>query len=282
MRYLATGVLMRLQRMWHFRRTRSQRAPLPVEEIWRIALEMGPAREQRHVLGLIPASSRCKMCNAPFDGIAGIPFNILGSGRSSMNPQWCKGCMENTPTGGAEVELSLLFADIRGSTTLAEGISASEYARLLNRFYAVATNVMVATDALIDKFVGDEVIGLYVPGFAGREHARLALQAARDLLHATGHGDSSGPWIPVGAGVHTGRAFVGKVGSEGVTDITALGDAVNIAARLASQAKAGEILVSESTYHAAGLTSGDLERRNLYLKGRSEPVDVRVLKVAPA
>jgi adenylate cyclase len=190
--------------------------------------------------------------------------------------------MENTPTGGAEVEVSLLFADIRGSTTLAEGIPASEYARLLNRFYAAATIVMVATDALIDKFVGDEVIGLYVPGFAGPEHARLAVQAARDLLHATGHGSSGGPWIQVGAGVHTGRAFVGKVGSEGVTDITALGDAVNIAARLASQAKAGEILVSDSTYHAAGLTSADLEQRNLYLKGRSEPVDVRVLKVAPA
>ena len=282
MRYLATGLLMRYQRMRAFRRAQSHRMSLPVEEVWRMALEVGPVRELRHILGLIPASSRCKFCNAPFDGIGGIPFRILGVSRSSMNPQWCKGCMENTPTGGAEVELSLLFADIRGSTSLAEGISASEYARLLNRFYAVATNVLVGTDALIDKFVGDEVIGLYVPGFAGQDHPRLAVQAARDLLHATGHGNPGGPWLPVGAGVHTGRAFVGKIGSEGVTDITALGDAVNITARLASQAKAGEVLVSEVAYKAAGENFGNLEQRSLDLKGRSEPVDVRVLKVASA
>lgn len=282
MQYLIPGILMRLQRIWHFRRTGSQRMPLPVEELWRIALEVGPAREHRHMNGLIPARSRCKFCNAPFDGIGGLPFRLMGAGRSSMNPLWCKGCMENTPLGGAEVDLSLLFMDIRSSTTLAEGISASEYAHLLNRFYAAATHVMVSTDALIDKFVGDEVIGLYVPGFAGRDHPRLAIQAALDLLQATGHSDPGGPWIPVGASVHMGRAFVGKVGGQGVTDITALGDAVNVAARLASHAKAGEILVSDAAYDAAGLTFGDLEQRCLDLKGRSEPVDVRVLKVSPS
>ena len=154
----------------------------------------------------------------------------------------------------------------------------------MNRFYAVATEVIVKTDAMIDKLVGDEVIGLYLPGFAGPEHARLAVQAARDLLRVTGHGDPGGPWLPVGVGVHTGTAFVGTVsGTEGtVTDFTALGDNVNITARLASKAGPGEALISESAYAAAGLDLGNLERRELELKGKAEPVGVRVLKVTPA
>jgi adenylate cyclase len=79
----------------------------------------------------------------------------------------------------------------------------------------------------------------------------------------------------------TGRAFVGAVGSQDtVTDFTALGDAVNVAARLASAAAAGEILVSEVTYAAAGLVSEDLERRELTLKGKTESVGVRVMRVA--
>src|SRR5262249_17835304 len=153
---------------------------------------------------------------------------------------------------------------------------------LLNRFYKAATKVMVETDALIDKFVGDEVIGLYIPGFAGANHAQLAIKAAHDLLHATGHADPAGAWLPVGVGVHTGTAFVGKVGSEGVTDVTALGDAVNSTARLASKAAAGEILISEAAFRAGGQALGSLEGRSLELKGRAEPMDVRVLKVGNA
>src|SRR5678816_28693 len=92
-----------------------------------------------------------------------------------------------------------------------------------------------------------QVIGLYIPGFAGAEHRALAIQAAQDLLHATGHSPTTEPWIPVGIGIHTGVAFVGSVGNAGVaTDITVLGDAANTAARFSSSAKAGEILLSES------------------------------------
>ena len=184
-----------------------------------------------------------------------------------------------THPGGAEVELTFLFADVRNSTALAERMSASEFSRLMRRFYLAATDVLVKTDAMIERLAGDAVIGFYFPGFAGPHHAHLAVQAARELLRVTDHGQPGGPWLPVGVGIHTGVAFVGVVGgADGtVTDFTALGDNVNVAARLSSQAGQGEILISDASYAAAGLDLGDLERRQLQLKGKSEPVGVRVL-----
>lgn len=181
--------------------------------------------------------------------------------------------------GGAEIELSLLFADVRGSTHLAEGMSAAEFSLLLNRFYNAATDVLIRTDAFIDKLVGDEVIGLYIPGYAGDHHAGKAVQAAQDLGRAMGYGTTSGSWLPIGIGVHTGVAYVGTVqGIEGaVTDFTALGDNVNITARLAAMARPGEALISDAAYAAAGLDLGNLARRELELEGKAEHVSVRVL-----
>ena len=191
-----------------------------------------------------------------------------------------KWCLENP--GGSEVELSLLFVDVRGSTNMAEQMSAAEFGRLLDRFYKAATEVLIRTDAFIDKFVGDEVIGLYFPLFTGPNHACAAVRAAQELLRITGHADKSGPWAPIGVGIHTGIAYVGTVsGAEGaVTDVTALGDNVNIAARLASKAGAGEALVSDAAYTAAGLSLDGLEHRQLELKGKSDLVGVRVIQLA--
>ena len=110
----------------------------------------------------------------------------------------------------------------------------------------------------------------------GPEHARRGVDAAEALLLATGHGEGE-PWVPLGAGVHTGTAFVGIVGSKSSSDFTALGDPVNIAAHLASQAAAGEILVTDATAEAAGMTHDALERRHVSLKGH--PVDALVLPV---
>jgi adenylate cyclase len=185
----------------------------------------------------------------------------------------------HTYPGGAEIELSMLFVDARGSTPLAEKMRAADFSRLMNRFYDAATDVLIKTDAFIDKFVSDEVVALYLPIFTGPNHARAAVRAAQDLLRVTGHGDARGPWLPVGVGVHSGIAFVGTVsGVEGsIEDITALGDNVNIAARLASKAGAGEALISDAAYAAAGLDFGNVEQRQLELKGKSEPVGVRVL-----
>lgn len=239
-------------------------------------------RWERRLFGLLPRDPRCKLCSAPFKGAGGVVMRQVGYGPSRKNPRFCNMC-ENyirRHRGGAEVPMSFLFADIRGSTTIAERISSVEFTALMNRFYAVANRVIIDHDGLVDKLVGDEVIAFFPP-YVGN-HARAAIEAARGLLQAVGYGPSAEPWVPAGVGVHSGRAYYGVVGTEDtVTDITALGDDVNVAARLVGLAGPGEILVSDAAASSSGLDLGAAERRALELKGRTQPVSVRVLRLAP-
>jgi adenylate cyclase len=254
----------------------------PEEEWYKMLTEGEPIpRRLYHLNGLLPSDPRCKLCASPFKGWGGFIMHLLGKDQSKYNPRFCQPCAKFDHPGGAEVPLTMLFADVRDSTKLAEQMSPREFSRLINRFYTAATHVLVQTDALVDRLMGDEAIGLYLPGFAGREHPRKAIEAAQNLLRLTGHRDSKGPWLPVGIGVHTGPAFVGVVGGEdSPADFTALGDNVNITARLASQAGPGEILISDSAYAAADIDLGELERRQLDLKGKSESTGVRVLRIS--
>lgn len=238
-----------------------------------------PVRYIRHFLKLLPDGPRCKFCNAPYHGFGAPLMRALGKGPSRLTPQLCAQCHKHASQhlGGAEVELTMLFADIRGSTALAEKMSPTEFGQLISHFFAVAGDIITRSQALLDRLVGDQVIGLYIPGFAGHEHKQLAIHAAQELLRATGHGSTTGPWIPVGIGIHTGVAFVGSVGDAGIaTDITVLGDAANTAARLSSNAAVGEILVSENAM-IAELNPEKLGTRVLELKGKSQPVKVFVL-----
>ena len=233
----------------------------------------------RRISRAIPSDPRCKLCDGPF-GPPGNLMRILGFGPSRINRRICRHCihaLEKNP-GGAEVELSFLFADVRGSTALAEHTSAEAFSQLMARFYGTAANVVDARNGIVDKFVGDAVIALFIPGFAGDDHASDAIASARELLTSTGHADES-PRIPVGAGVHTGVAYVGTVGQGDALDFTALGDSVNTAARLAASAAAGEILVSSSAAASAQVDTAGLESRMLSLRGRSESVHAWVLTV---
>jgi adenylate cyclase len=253
------------------------------EEEWYQTLTEGEniPHNLRRLMGLLPSSPRCKMCNSPFKGLGGFMMHLMGKDQSRFNPRYCERCEQFEHPGGAEVVLTMLFADVRGSTSLAAKMNAIEFSRLINRFYTVATDVIVKTDAMVDRLIGDEVVGLYIPGLAGPEHPHRAIQAAQNLLQYTGHSNPKGPWIPVGIGVHTGLAFVGVVGGseDQPTDFTALGDNVNIAARLASLAGAGEILISDAAFTAADLDQGDMEHKLLNIKGRNEPVGVWVLGI---
>jgi adenylate cyclase len=205
-------------------------------------------------------------------------MKLLDRGPWNKNPTICGFCFKRLERGrgGAEIELSLLFADIRGSTTLGESMEPAAFHRLMGRFYEAMTKAVVSHDGIVDKFVGDEVVALFIPALTGADHAGRAVAAAREMLKATGHGDEAGPWAPLGIGIHTGVAYVGVVG-EAVTDFTALGDTVNVTARLASAAAGGEILVSAAASDLAGL-EGDLETRRLTLRGRQQTLDVRVLR----
>jgi adenylate cyclase len=227
----------------------------------------------------IPGSPRCRMCAAPFGAPGKYLMQLQGRRPWDKNPDYCGRCFDMLSRyhGGAELEASFLFADVRGSTTLAEGMSATAFRELLNRFYEIAARVLVANDGIIDKFVGDEAIGIFIPAIAKTHHAAGAITAARALLAETGHGTAAGPWLPVGAGVATGVAYIGSIGEPPMTSLSALGDIVNVTARLASSAAAGEILVNEAAAEAAGLDTIRLERRELDLKGKTQVTGVYVL-----
>lgn len=237
----------------------------------------------RRILGLLPSDPRCQSCLSPFEGVGGSLVKLLlNKERSKLNPLMCNTCEEFVKRirFGTQVNMSIVFADIRGSTTLAEKMKPLEFKELIDRFYDETTHVLVHSYAIIDKLAGDEVSGFYIPGMAGKDYVRKSVASAKKILQVTGHMDPEGPWAPVGVGIHTGEAYFGAVSSgDGLVELTGLGDAVNIAARLASHAAIGEIVISEATAQQAGLDTGTLERRTLELKGKSEPMDVWVLRI---
>jgi adenylate cyclase len=254
-------------------------APSPSDEQWRsLLVDQAPFLGRRRLHARIPSSPRCKLCAAPFSGPGGLVMRFAGHARWPKNPKYCTGCfrMLSSHHGGAEIDCSLLFADVRGSTTLAERTSPREFNRLMGRFFDTASNVLVDHDAIVDKFVGDEIIGIFVPSMASPQHAARAVDAARTLLAETGFGTSAGPWAPIGIGVNTGVAYVGSIGEGSDTEMTAMGDVVNVTARLSSVAAAGEILVTAAAAAAAGLAD-DLPRRSLQLKGKSQATEVVVI-----
>ena len=260
--------------------------PKALEAEWRQRL-LGthPAmRAGRRMFLRMPSSPRCEICASPFAGPFAPLLRLLGKGRFSKNPRFCGQCMNELiqhGPGGAEIPVSFLFADVRGSTPLTERLGATRMHDLVERFYEVGVDALIAHGALIDRFMGDQVVGYFIPGFAGPHHARQAALCALQLLRDTGHSGPGQPWIPVGTGVHTGIAFVGTVGrgGEGLVEFTAIGDPANVAARLASVAGSGEVVISEAAFAAAEL-GGDPERRELDLKGVSTRVPVRILKPA--
>jgi adenylate cyclase len=233
----------------------------------------------RRVMRRIPRGPNCKLCAAPFEGPGGAVLRHFGFARFPGNPAICGACIRSLNklgVFGAEIPVSLLFADIRGSTGIGERSSPTEFHAFVDRFYQLSTRAILDHDGIVDKFVGDEAIGLFFIGVSGLGHPAAAIAAGRALLDAAGQPDASERGaIPVGAAVHTGEAYVGSTFVAGTaSDFTALGDVVNTTARLASEAAAGELLVSIEAATAAGLDSPSLEHRTLSVRGRSDTVEV--------
>ncbi len=140
------------------------------EQFWRKVLIEGhrPLRVMHTLFRYLPSPPRCKVCHNPFGGLGGKLVGLFGFHQSRKNPNLCTACCEKIRPGGAEVDIAVLFADVRGSTALGERLQPSAYATLLNRFYRAATEVLVRHDAIIDKLIGDEVMALFIPGSVGR------------------------------------------------------------------------------------------------------------------
>src|SRR6201991_4895303 len=166
-------------------------------EQWRTLLTEGHAAlvRARRVFRYLPAEPRCKVCSNPFGGVTGRVLRVAGFRPSRKNPNLCTRCCDSLPAGGAEVDIAVLFADIRGSTGLGEQTVATDFAALLNRFYATATQTLMRHDAVIDKLIGDEVMAFFVRGISGADYRRHAVEAGLDLLRAVGYGTDAGAWI---------------------------------------------------------------------------------------
>jgi adenylate cyclase len=250
-------------------------APVIPADPWHKVLTEGHGSlvRARRVFRYLPSAPRCKLCNNPFGGPIGRILAAAGYSPSRKNPNLCSRCCDVLPAGGAEVDVAVLFADIRGSTALGQGRAAADFAALLNRFYTAATQTLLRHDAVIDKLIGDEVMAFFVRGITGPQYRRHAVMAGVELLKAVGYGTTEGPWLELGVAVNAGVAYVGNVGSS-VVDFTALGNPVNVSARMQQHAAGGELVVAAGV--ADELMAGGA-RRAQNLRGHDQPIDAFVL-----
>jgi adenylate cyclase len=251
---------------------KSEGEPLASED-WEAYYRLMSSRSSRLWMGLmrsLPASPRCGICGAPFSGFGSRLVRPLGYRPSRKNPTLCDTCVEASPPGGMTTEVGVLFADLRGFTRLSEQSDPEAVSVLLRRFYSCAEDVLFP-EAVIDKLIGDEVMALYLPMYGELDDpAATMLAQAHELLDRVGYGSAEGPFVEVGIGLDYGEAFVGNVGKRSLYDFTAVGDVVNVAARLQGQAKGGEIVASGRLVERLSEPPG--ERIEVELKGKAEPV----------
>jgi adenylate cyclase len=185
--------------------------------------------------------------------------------------------------GGETREMTVLFSDIRGFTTLAEGMEATELTAYLNAYLTAMTDVVAANGGTIDKFIGDAVMAFWNAPLDTPDHAARACAAALGMQAALAafNRAHAGRWPPtaIGIGINTGVCVVGNLGSRQRFDYSAIGDEVNVAARLETLTKdLGEpILVGAATAAAAAGFVFEPAGR-VAVKGRREPVEVLALR----
>lgn len=239
------------------------------------------AGKQRR-FSMLPKDPRCKLCALPFAGIGGWLLRWRGLHASDRNSRFCNACdafLEAFP-GGAEVPMSMMMADIRGSVALSGQTTPTDFARLVLAMREDVARILAETDGFLLEFQGDSVFAVWPPGFVGPGHARQALRAAElasRLFLARGSGDP----LPIGVAVHTGTIFIGtvSVGSK-MQGIGAFGHEVNILARLAGAAAAGEVLISAATYASAGRPIPAEDLCSKVLKGVDTPVQFASLRAS--
>jgi len=175
---------------------------------------------------------------------------------------------------GARVNVSVLFVDIRGFMTMSEGKDPAWIVDLLNDYFSRVTDVVIAHGGHVNKFVGDEAMAIFGAPVANPDHADSAIKAAleiqRAVRHIEGRGGRGRVKVHVGVGVSSGDVVAGNVGSEKRMEYTVIGDDVNVASRLTSMARSGEILISKQTYELLDKSNGIRveERGSLKVKGR--------------
>lgn len=181
--------------------------------------------------------------------------------------------------GGVNQTITVLFSDIRGFTSISEHEKPEKIVGLLNRYFTAMAEIIFANDGTLDKYIGDEIMAIFGAPNATPEDAENALKTAVEMqqrlvtlnqeLEAQGYAQ-----IAVGIGLHTGEATVGYIGSQQRSEYTAIGDTVNTAKRLESNAKGGQILISEATANAGGDLFSLVSHEPLTVKNRLQPINL--------
>jgi len=174
-------------------------------------------------------------------------------------------------------EITVLFADIRSFTSIAESLSAEEVVSMLNEFFSTMVDIIFKNNGILDKFVGDQlmaVFGLVSPdGNAPHDAVKTAMEMQRameELMRERSRRDKD--TFEIGIGINTGSAIVGNVGSDNRMDYTVIGDSVNIAARFEQMAKGGEIIIGEQTFRQTQGRFRTQEKGEIHVKNKIEPV----------
>jgi class 3 adenylate cyclase len=181
--------------------------------------------------------------------------------------------------GGSLVEVTALFADLRGFTTFSEGVEPAEIVRMLNRYHGVAVPCILHNGGTIVQFVGDALLALFNAPARQPDHATRAVRAALDMQAEVGRIAAGQPdWPRFRVGANTGPALVGNIGSEALRGFNAMGDAVNVAARLQTLAEPGQVVIGEATRQAIGVAVAVEPLGDLTVKGRMQPVRAYVVR----
>jgi adenylate cyclase len=182
--------------------------------------------------------------------------------------------------GGSVVEVTALFADLRGFTTFSEGVAPGEIVTMLNRYHGVAVPCILDNGGTIVQFVGDALLALFNAPARQSDHAVRAVRAALDMQGAVGAiADGQPDWPRFRIGANTGPALVGNIGSETLRGFNAMGDAVNVASRLQTLAEPGQVVIGGTTRDALGDLDGLVltPLGDLDVKGRRQSVRAYVV-----
>ena len=180
---------------------------------------------------------------------------------------------------GANREVTMLFADIRGFTSMSERHTPEEMVETLNSYFEFMVDVLFQHGGTLDKYVGDEIIGLFGAPVELPDAPLRAVRCALDMLKALEEfnrirAHEGKEEVTIGIGINTGPVIAGAIGSSRTLQYTVIGDAVNVAARLCGVAKAGEIIISPSTLEQCQLSVIAEQREPMPLKGKAEPMPI--------
>jgi class 3 adenylate cyclase len=180
--------------------------------------------------------------------------------------------------GGSLVEVTALFADLRGFTTFSEGVEPGEIVTMLNHYHGVAVPCILDNGGTIVQFVGDALLALFNAPARQPDHAVRAVRAALAMQAAVNEIAAGRPdWPQFRIGANTGQALVGNIGSDTLRGFNAMGDAVNVAARLQTLAEPGQVVIGAATRDAIGETIKVKPLGDLEVKGRRQPVRAYVV-----